>query len=99
MSLQSGIEHTILFVTCQCESVSETLARARLWPATPQNPRYAFCFELLDWCEALLLECQVSLKDLCEALYYKCPHLVVKVILYDYYNTCSYPVYIATRCL
>ena len=59
-----------------------TLVRARLWPATPQNPHYAFCFDLLDWAEALLLECQVSLKDLCEALYFKCPHLVIKVSLF-----------------
>ena len=55
------------------------LARADLWPNAPQNPHYAFSFALLDWAETLLLECQVSLKDLCEALYYKCPHLVIKV--------------------
>ena len=41
-----------------CEPIAVTLVRVRLWPATPQNPRYAFCFDLLDWCEALLLECQ-----------------------------------------
>ena len=76
-----GIEHQILFATCKCEPIAMTLVRARLWPATPQNPHYAFCFDLLDWAEALLLECQVSLKDLCEALYFKCPHLVIKVLL------------------
>ena len=46
---------------------------ARLWPATAQRPHLAFTFELLDWAEALLLECQVALKDLCKV---KCPHLV-----------------------
>ena len=43
-----GNEHNISFMVC-----------ARLWPATPQYPRLAFCFELLDWAKALLLECQV----------------------------------------
>lgn len=62
-----------------CYPIAVTLVRTRLWPATPQNPWYAFCFNLMDWCDALLLECHVSLKGLCEALYYKCPHLVVKV--------------------
>jgi hypothetical protein len=38
----------------------------------------AFTFELLDWAEALLLECQVSLLDFCKVLWFKCPHLVVK---------------------
>ena len=55
------------------------MVRARLWPATPQYPRLAFCFELLDWAEALLLECQVALKDLCKAIQFKCPHLATKV--------------------
>ena len=65
MSLKLGIEHTILLLP---SSVSEFLKHwlELEWRlATPQNPQYAFCFEFLDWCEALLLECQVSLKDLC----------------------------------
>ena len=41
--------------------------------------QYAFTFELLNWYEALLLECQVALKDFCQALAYKLPYLVVKV--------------------
>ena len=81
-----GITHGILFATCECEKIAVTLARSRLWPSTPKNPRFAFSFELLDWYESLAVECQVSLKDFCEALHYKCPHLVVKVsniIFYD----------------
>jgi len=35
------------------------MVRARLWPAKPQQPSLAFTFELLDWVETLLLECQV----------------------------------------
>jgi len=54
------------------------MVRARLWPATPQFPRLAFTFELLDWAEALLLECQVALQDLCRALHFKCPRIAVK---------------------
>ena len=65
---------------CPCEPVVATMVHARLWPAAPQRPHLAFTFELLDWAEALLLECQVPLKDLCKAVYFKCPHLVVKVV-------------------
>ena len=57
------------------------MVRAQLWPAAPQRPHLAFTFALLDWAEALLIECQVSLKDFCKALCFKCPHLVVKVML------------------
>ena len=74
-----GIEHNVDFRCCQCEPVAVTMVRARLWPATPQFPRLAFTFELLDWAETLLLECQVALQDLCKALYFKCPRIVVKV--------------------
>ena len=55
------------------------MTRARLWPASPQNPHLAFSFDLLNWAEALLLECQVAMKDFCKALYFKCPHLIFKV--------------------
>ena len=55
------------------------MVRARLWPATPKYPRLAFSFELLDLAEALLLECQVALKDLCKALQFMGPRLVTKV--------------------
>ena len=68
--------------------------RAHLWPTTPSNPHMAFTFNLLDWAEALLLECQVSVQDLCKALYFKCPYKIFKVCLYviqnyiliDFYN-------------
>lgn len=84
-----GIEHRILFSTCKCEPIAVSLVRARLWPATPRNPHYAFSFDLLDWAIALLLECQVSLKDLCQALYYKCPYLVIKVHVLSISKCCS----------
>ena len=39
----------------------------------------AFSFDLLNWAEALLLECQVAMKDFCKALDFKCPRLIFKV--------------------
>ena len=55
------------------------MVRGHIWPATPKHPRLAFSFELLDLAEALVLQCQVSIKDLCNALYFRCPILVFKV--------------------
>lgn len=79
-----GLEHELVFVFCECEPLAVTLARAHLWPATPQNPRYAFTFALLDWAEALLLECQVSLKDFCSALKFRSPfHFLEKRNVYS----------------
>ena len=48
-----------------------TMVRANLWPSSPKRPHLAFTFELLDWIEALFLECQVALKDFCQALLFK----------------------------
>ena len=76
-----GCEHKVQFVYCSCEPLVMTMVCARLWPATPQHPRLAFCFELLDWAEVLFLECQVAPKDLCKAIQFKCPHLATKVCI------------------
>ena len=73
--MYKGSEHHVTFKYCQCEPLVVTMVRARLWPSTAQHPHLAFTFELLDWAEALLLECQVALKDLCKALCFRCPHL------------------------
>ena len=48
---------------CGCEQEAETLLRLQLFPATPEHPQLAFDFSLLDWFEALLLECQMSAQD------------------------------------
>ena len=64
---------------CECEPVTVTMVRARLWPATPRFPRLAFSFDLLDWVEALLLECQVAVRDFCGALFFKCPYIIQEV--------------------
>jgi hypothetical protein len=61
-----------------------TLARAHLWPASPSYPQYAFSFSLLDWAESLLLECQVALKDFCQAIYSRCPyHTIIQRDIYS----------------
>ena len=74
-----GVEHSIHFICCSCEPLAVTLVRAKLWPATPHYPKYAYSFKLLDLAESLLLECQVALKDFCQALYFLCPYSIKKV--------------------
>ena len=89
--IHAGVEHGILFMTCECEPLVQTLVRAHLWPATPLFPRRVFTFKLLDWAEALLLECQVALKDLCQALYFQCPYPFIKVsAIHNIINYCVY---------
>ena len=53
---------------CSCEEDAVTLVRLQYWPATPTRPSTAFSFQLLDWIEALLLECQVSMQDVSAAI-------------------------------
>ena len=79
-----GEECQIQFATCSCEPLVLTLARARLWPSSPQRPHFAVAFELLDWTEALQLEAQVSLNDFCKALYFKCSNITTKVVVVFY---------------
>ena len=74
------MEHPLLIVCCDFEPLPLTLVRARLWPARSYYPRYVFSFNLLDWAELLLLECQVALKDFCQALYFRCPYSIVKIM-------------------
>ena len=84
--LHAGREHNVMLTCCDCEPTAVTMVRARLWPASPRLPRLAFTFELLEWAEALLLECQVALGDFCKALYFKCEHLVNKVSSNHFYH-------------
>lgn len=70
------MEHDVKIMCCDCEATPITLARARLWPATPKNPQVAYTFELLNVIEAMMLECHVSLKDFCEALKLWCPFTI-----------------------
>ena len=75
----AGMEHELQFVYCSCEALPITMARAKLWPATPSNPRFCLSFELLDWVEALMLESQVSLKGFCKTVDFRCPFSAFRV--------------------
>ena len=77
--LHLGFEHYVLFTYCECEPLVVTMVRAHLWSSSPQRPNIAFTFDLLDWTEALLLECQVALKDLCKALLFRNTNVMLKV--------------------
>ena len=87
----------VTLTCCQCETIAVAMARARLWPATAQNPQLAFTFELLDWAEALLYECQVAVKDFLAALKFKYPHIVTKV--YHVIDTCVWKYSIYVTCV
>lgn len=63
-----GCYHSVSVTFCTCESEVETLMRCHLFPATPKQPQLAFTFDLLDWLEALMLECQVSAQDFVAAI-------------------------------
>lgn len=55
----------ILF--CSCMEDALTLIQLHYWPSSPTRPSTAFSFQLLDWVEALFLECQVSMQDFAAA--------------------------------
>lgn len=64
----SGCFHCASVTFCACQSEATTLIHAGLFPATPKQPKLAFSFSLLDWFEALMLECQVSAQDFVAAV-------------------------------
>ena len=60
-----GVPRTLSVMFCPCESDVVKLIKLNYW----QELRpIAFSFSLLDWLEALLLECQVALHDATEAI-------------------------------
>ena len=73
-SLLIGFQHKVKLKHCHCEEITLTMARSQIWPATPVNPRVGFTFGMLDLAEAMLLKCQVALKDFCAALKFRCPY-------------------------
>ncbi|XP_028417867.1 uncharacterized protein LOC114542545 [Dendronephthya gigantea] len=84
----NGRRHELHVTTCPCEAFPVSLARIRLWPTSSKQPRFAVSFDLLDWMEALLLECQVSVSDFCKALDVKMPKYVIKKDLYPVIIDC-----------
>ena len=59
----AGIPKKLQFDFCSCEEDALQLMKFGYWPATPSRPTTAFSFSLMDWLEALMLECQVSVHD------------------------------------
>lgn len=47
---------------------SVTLVRYRLWPSSPEAPRIAFDFKLMELAVGLQLEGHLSLKAFCDAI-------------------------------
>ena len=70
VSTNVGIPRKINFPFCACESDCVKLIRLHYWPATSSKPQIAFTFHFLDWLEALLLECQVAVQDMTQAISY-----------------------------
>lgn len=54
------------------------LIRAGFFPASPKKPQLAFDFKLFDLLQALLLECQVAVKDFVSAIKYLHSGLIVQ---------------------
>ena len=64
---------------CSCKADALTLKRLCYWPGMPKRPQVAFSFALMDWMEALLLECQVAVQDFATALEVKIREMFQKV--------------------
>ena len=79
-TMELGTPRKLRISFCHCESDIVTLIRLNYWPATPSRPSIAFSFSLLDWLQALLLECQVPVQDFSSALAF--------IITTKYENVC-----------
>ena len=58
-----GKPYTLHVQFCKCQADLLRLIEIGYWPATPTRPVLAFTRTFMDWMEALLLECQVSVQD------------------------------------
>ena len=63
-----GHQHKTKVRFCRHEKESVTLVRNRLWPSSPEAPRVAFDFRLLELALSLQLEGQLSLQSFCGAI-------------------------------
>ena len=87
-----GIPRKLRVAFCHCEPDIVTLVQLNYWPATPSRPSIAFSFSLLDWLQALLLECQVPVQNFSNALEFiiATKYGKVMIAMYDFfkvYNT------------
>lgn len=63
-----GTPYSVNVQFCKCMSDAIRLIELGYWPATPARPNLAFTQSFMDWMEALLLECQVSVQDFTSAV-------------------------------
>jgi len=81
-----GISRNLNIQFCKCRSDALTLIALGYWPGTPTRPFVAFSFSFMDWMEALLLECQVSVQDFSSALEVFLKENIVQVTQFCYMN-------------
>jgi len=72
------VQRDICFESCECIDELQAIIRAGFFPASPKRPQLAFDIQLLDLLEALLLECQVAVKDFISAIKYLHNGLIVE---------------------
>nr|XP_054764646.1 uncharacterized protein LOC129271292 [Lytechinus pictus] len=63
-----GHLHTALITYCSCEPPPVTLVRFGLWPCSPKMPATAVSMELMDIVYCMMMEGQISLKAVCQAI-------------------------------
>jgi len=63
-----GLQREVHVQFCDCEADFLRLLRFNLWSATPTKPELAFSLNLMYVLHTLNLECQVAVKDFCNAL-------------------------------
>ena len=61
-----GRQHDVDVGFCSCEAKIATLVRFGLWPTTPQNPKSATSFKLMQRARISYLEGAVPLKSFCD---------------------------------
>lgn len=67
---------------CKCIPDALRLISLGYWPATPTRPVLAFTHPFMEWMEALLLECQVSIQDFSSAVEMLIKEKYMKVSLF-----------------
>ncbi|XP_071854915.1 uncharacterized protein [Apostichopus japonicus] len=65
-----GRQHCVPIKLCGCWTDTKQLVSMRLWPGTPTRPEVAFHWDLMCWLRVMSLECHISLKSLCDALFW-----------------------------
>ena len=74
-----GIPYHLNVQFCKCVPDALRLINLGYWPATPTRPVLAFTFSFMEWLEALLLECQISVQDFSNAVEMMIKEKIMKV--------------------